>query len=238
MSSDVTPASRMERWRRPLLVICALRFIIPIAAIPLLFTWTREGAERIPALTLLRPGKEVLLIAGGFAKVGRIPGSEIPLVFLAYIPGMILVVWAFFALGRAYADELDAGGGPAWLTRMVPPARLAQARRVIAKRGVSVAIFGRVAALPPTIMAVAAGTTNVDPKRYLGADLIGAIVSFGVTVGVGYGLGAAYESGGKYLLIGGLVLFFIGAQLFTKWLDEEAETDDPALDQDAPASPA
>lgn len=225
----------MEAWRKPLLAICALRFIIPIAAIPLLYTWTREGAERIPALTVLRPGKEVLLIAGGFAKVGRIPGTEIPMVFLAYIPGMIIVVWAFFALGRAYAAELDAGGGPAWLIRMAPPERLAQARRVIAKRGVSVAIFGRVAALPPTIMAVAAGTTSVDARRYLFADLIGAILSFAVTVGVGYGLGAAYESGGKYILIGGLVLFFVGAQLFTKWLDEEAEVDEPLLDTDIPA---
>lgn len=242
MTTEVLPASRMERFRGPLLVICVLRYVIPIVAIPAAIAWAAAlpdpGTGATELLLLPRPGKEVLLGAGYILKVPSDTVVNLPLLLAAYVPGMVFAVWAFFALGRAYAADLDRGEGPAWLTRMVPPDRLDQARRVIAKRGVTVAIFGRIAALPPTIMAVAAGTTAVDPRRYLGADLAGALASFAITVAAGYGLGEAYERGGRIFLIVGIVLLVAGIQLFTRWLDEEADEAPAPLDTDADTEPA
>lgn len=227
MSADVVPPHRMERWRTPLLVVCALRYVIPIVSLAVFATLVANN--QIELLTLLRPGKEVLLIAGGFERTNGIP--NLWLVFLAYVPGMVVAVWAFYGLGRAYQNELAEGDGPAWLSRVVPPQRFRQAQRVIAKRGVTIAILGRVAALPPTILAAAAGTTPVNTVRYLAADLVGAVLSFGITVGVGYALGSAYESGGIWFTVVGVVVLFVAINRFTAWLDEEGAEDVP-LDTD------
>jgi membrane protein DedA with SNARE-associated domain len=204
------------RWKRPLLVAAIARYTIPIAALPLAAALI---PDRVPLLTLLRPGKEVLLLAGGlWSSDGR---PSLLLVFLAYIPLMIVSVWGFFALGRAYSDDLAGGEGPDWLHRVVPAEKLEATQRVIARRGVTVAILGRVAALPPTILAAAAGTSSVDTRRYLAADMVGAVLGFAVTVGVGVGLGRAYERGGIWLTVAGIALLLVVINLFTRWLQAE-----------------
>jgi len=206
------------RWKRPLLVAAIARYAIPIAAIPLAAALI---PDRVPLLTLLRPGKEVLLLAGGLWSADGRP--SLLLVFLAYIPLMIVSVWGFFALGRAYSDDLAGGEGPHWLHRVVPAEKLEATQRVIARRGVTVAILGRVAALPPTILAAAAGTSAVDTRRYLAADMVGAVLGFAVTVGVGVGLGRAYERGGIWLTVAGVALLLVVINLFTRWLQAEQE---------------
>jgi membrane protein DedA with SNARE-associated domain len=206
------------RWKRPLLIAAIARYAIPIAALPIAAALI---PDRVPLLTLLRPGKEVLLLAGGLWSADGRP--SLLMVFLAYIPLMILSVWGFFALGRAYSDDLADGDGPEWLHRVVPPARLEATQRVIAKRGVMIAILGRVAALPPTILAAAAGTSPVDTRRYLAADTVGAVLGFVVTVGVGMGLGRAYERGGIWLTVTAIALLLVVVNLFTRWLQVEEE---------------
>lgn len=206
------------RWKRPLLVAAIARYAIPIAAIPLAAALI---PERVALLTLLRPGKEVLLLAGGLWSADGHP--SLLMVFLAYIPLMVLSVWGFFALGRAYSDDLADGDGPDWLHKIVPPDKLGATQRVIAKRGVTVAILGRVAALPPTILAAAAGTSEVDTRRYLAADTVGAVLSFAVTIGVGVGLGRAYERGGIWLTAASIAVLLFAISRFTRWLQVEEQ---------------
>lgn len=210
--------ARARRWRGALLALSGLRYVIPILALPLVPVLTPDD---VGLLTLLRPGKEILLLAGGLTRTRETPGVLVA--FLAYLPLMVGGVWAFFGLGRAYAEDLRSGQGPAWLSRAVPPDRLEVAQRVLARRGPAVAVIGRVAALPPTVVAAAAGASDVRTRRFLLADLVGAVVSFGVVFGVGLALGAAHEQGGPWLTGAGLVLVVLAVVLVNRWLQAEAQ---------------
>lgn len=207
-----------RRWRRSLLAASGLRYLVPIVALPLVPVLTPDD---VGLLTLLRPGKEILLLAGGLTRARGTPGVLIA--FLAYLPLMVGGVWAFFGLGRAYADDLRTGDGPEWLSRAVPPAKLEVAQRVLARRGPVVAFIGRVALMPPTIVAAAAGVSDVSTRSFLLADLVGAVVSFGAVFGIGIALGEAYERGGPWVTGAGVVLVVVAAMLVSRWLQAEAE---------------
>lgn len=210
--------ARARRWRRPLLALSGLRYVVPILALPLVPVLTPDD---VGLLTLLRPGKEILLLAGGLTRTRATPGVLVA--FLAYLPLMVGGVWAFFGLGRAYAEDLRAGEGPAWLTRAVPPDKLEVAQRVLTRRGPVVALIGRVAALPPTVVAAAAGVSDVHTGRFLLADFVGAVLSFALLFGIGLALGAAYEQGGPWLTGIGLALVVVAVMLVSRWLQAEAE---------------
>lgn len=206
-----------RRWRRPLLVLSALRYLVPIAALPLVPVLTPDD---VGLLTLLRPGKEILLLAGGLTRTQGAPGWGIAL--LAYLPLGVGGAWAFYGLGRAYARDLRDGSGPAWLDRVIPPDRLLVAQRILARRGPAIAVIARMAALPPTVVAAAAGTSDVSTRAFLLADLVGAIGSFTLVFGIGTALGAAYEQGGPWLTGIGLVLLVAVAVMFNRWFQAEA----------------
>lgn len=220
-----------HRWRRIALVVVVLRFAIPLAAIPIIPFLLRGN---VPLLVLLRPQKELLLVGGGQTRYLGEPGL-LPL-FLAYLPLGILAVSAFFVLGRAYRTALVAETGPAWLQRVVPPHQLRLAQRVLARRGPLIAVVGRLAALPPTVLAAAAGTSEVSPRRYLVADAVGAILGFGLAAGSGLALGRAYEEGGVWLTVLGVALFTAMIGLVTWWMRREAafdQGDPPGQGEDA-----
>lgn len=211
------PAERAG-LRRVVLVLAALRYLIPIAAIPAIPALI--ASDRLALLVLLRPTKEFLLLSGGVSRTTGDP--TVALLFAAYAPLMIGGVWAFFALGRVYADELRDGDGPAWLDRMIDPDTLRITQRVLERKGPAIAILGRIAALPPTIVGAAAGTSDVDARRFLLADLVGALLAFGITVGAGMALGDAYERGGPWLTAAGVVLLVAMVVLLTRWIRREA----------------
>jgi membrane protein DedA with SNARE-associated domain len=208
-------------WRRLALAVVILRFAIPLAAVPAIPFLLRD---RIALLVLFRPQKEFLLVGGGQTRYLGEPGL-LPLL-LAYLPLGVLAVSAFFVVGRAYRTALREENGPAWLHRAVPPQQLELAQRVLARRGPVIAVIGRIAAMPPTVLAAAAGTSDVSPTRYLVADAIGAVLGFGSAVGVGLGLGQAYEDGGVWLTAVGVVLFGATIGLVTWWIRREAAMDD------------
>jgi len=215
-------------WRRVALSVVILRFAIPLAAIPLIpFLITRN----VTLLVLLRPQKEFLLVGGGQTRYLGEPGL-LPL-FLAYLPLGIVAVSAFFVVGRAYRTALATDAGPAWLQRTIPPHQLRLAQRVLAKRGPLIAVVGRLAALPPTVLAAAAGTSEVSPRRYLAADLLGAILGFGMAAGSGLALGRAYEQGGVWLTVLGVALFTAMIGLVTWWMRREAALDEGDEREDA-----
>jgi membrane protein DedA with SNARE-associated domain len=217
--------------RRVAVTLAALRYVVPLLAIPLIPVLI---IDRLPLLVLLRPQKEFLLLGGGQNRVLGDPA--ILLLFAAYVPLMIVGVWAFFIVGRVYRGALRDGQGPAWLHRAIPPRQLEIAQAVLARRGPSIAVFGRLAALPPTMLAAAAGTSDVDARRYLAADLAGGIAAFATTVAAGYALGRAYEDGGVWLTAAGVGLFVALIVLLTRWLRAEARRYDAQHPAEAPAA--
>jgi membrane protein DedA with SNARE-associated domain len=211
------PAEIGDAWRRFGLAVVIARYAIPLAAIPLIPFLL---VDNISLLVLIRPQKEFLLVGGGQSRYLGEPGV-VPLL-LAYLPLGILAVAAFFLVGRAYRSVLREGGGPAWLSKAIPPKQLELALRVLKRRGPAIAILGRMAAMPPTVLGAAAGLSDVDAKRYLLADLTGALLSFALTVGAGFALGRAYEEGGVWLTVAGVTLFAAMLALLTSWIRREA----------------
>lgn len=216
------PETGARRWRGVLLGLGIARYVIPIAAIPLVPLWF---PDRMVELTLLRPGKEILLAAGGVYRTNGNGEPDLLLLFLAFLPLMLFSVWGFFWLGRAWQYELEHGEGPSWLSRAVPPEDFARLQRLLERRGPAFAFLGRVAALPPTVMAAAAGTSNVDSRAYLVADFLGAIASFASTVWIGWWLGEAYERGGTWFLVVAVIGVFVLMSWGTAWLRREPDPD-------------
>ena len=220
-------------WRRLALTGVIVRFAIPLAAVPLIPFLIRDN---ITLLVLLRPQKEFVLVGGGQTRYLGDPGV-LPLL-LAYLPLGILAVTAFFVVGRAYRTALREQAGPAWLHRAIPPRQLELAQRVLARRGPIIAVIGRIAAMPPTVLAAAAGTSDVSPRRYLIADALGGLIGFGIAAGVGLALGRAYEEGGVWLTVVGVALFVAMIGLITWWIRHEAERDEDPSPASPPAAAA
>jgi membrane protein DedA with SNARE-associated domain len=205
--------------RRLALAVVIGRYAIVLGVVPAIPFLIAQ--ERIGLLVLLRPTKEWLLLAGAFLRVQGEP--PVWLLFAAFVPLMLVVVWFFFVAGRAYQDLLRDGSGPRWLRRAIPPAKLDLAQRMLVRRGPTIAVLGRLAAMPPTLLAAAAGVSDISPRRYLAADLVGAVVSFSAVVSAGYVLGEAYERGGPWLTAAGVGLFATLILLMTRWIRREAE---------------
>lgn len=217
------PTGVADRWRRLSLAIVVLRFAVPIAAIPAIpFLLLND----IALLVLVRPQKEFLLVGGGQSRYLGEP--ELFTLVLAFLPLGLLVVPAFFVAGRAYQGALRSGDGPAWLHRAIRPKQLELAQRVIARRGPAIAVLGRLAAIPPTVLAAAAGVSDVSWRRYLAADAAGAFLAVSTTLGAGYALGRTYQEGGVWLTVIGVTLFAAVIGLLTVWIRREADRDDPA----------
>jgi membrane protein DedA with SNARE-associated domain len=218
---DTVPLAPSALLRRSAIGVAVLRYAIPLAAIPLIPFLIRDG--RLELLVLLRPQKEFLILSG--ATLARTGTPTVLAILAAYIPFMIVAIWAFFIVGRIFRPALDAGEAPRWLTRILPPEQLAVGRRVLARRGPAIAIMGRIAALPPTIMAAAAGASDVDARRYLGADLLGAIVSFALMMGAGWLLGDAYDEYGVWITVAGVIVLLALIVLLTRWIRRESEAE-------------
>jgi membrane-associated protein len=174
------------------------------------------------ALVLLRPTKEVLLGAGFGVRAGNL---ALPLVMVATVPIMVLGVWLFFALGRAYSTEIDGGDLPGVARRVLPPRRVSQMCRLLDRKGAKVVFLGRLAVFPSTLMAAAAGASGLRPRRFLVADGLGALTSTLVVVAIGYGLGEAYERGGPWITGFGLALTLGLLVALGRWLRADAQAD-------------
>ena len=226
MSSASTPSTPDTPLRVPpptlrriAVGVAALRYAIPLAVIPAIPFLIARG--ELALLVLLRPQKEFLILAA--AQLARTGAPSVALLLAAYVPLMIVAVWAFFIVGRVFRPALDAGEAPRWLTRILPAQQLDVGRRVIARRGPLIAVMGRMAALPPTIMAAAAGASDVNGPRYLAADLVGALGSFALMVGAGLALGDAYDEYGIWVTVAGVITLIALIALITSWVRREAE---------------
>ncbi len=158
--------------------------------------------EHTAVLVLMRPTKEVFLFAGFHAREGDV---FLPVVVLAALPLLLAGVWLFFGLGRAYADLLDKGDLPGIAGRVLPKRRLDHLCRVIDEGGMKVVFLGRLAAFPSSLTAAAAGWAGISWRDFLIADTAGALTSLALVLGLGYGLGEAYDEGGVWVTVGGVV---------------------------------
>jgi len=204
--------------RRVAVGVAIARYVVPLAVIPFIPFLIARG--ELALLVLLRPQKEFLLLAA--AQLARTGAPSVTLLLAAYVPFMVVAVWAFFIVGRIFRPALDAGEAPRWLTRILPPQQLEIGRRVIGRRGPLIAVMGRMAALPPTIMAAAAGASDVNGPRYLVADVVGALGSFALMVGAGLVLGEAYDEYGIWITVAGLMVLVALITLITRWVRNEA----------------
>jgi membrane protein DedA with SNARE-associated domain len=195
-----------------LAVVRAIAYVVAIPLAPVLY----HEDERIALLVLLRPAKEVLLLAG---YVARDDGVEVlVLSVFASIPLLVLTVWLFFALGRAYRREIADAELPGVAGRVLPSQRIADLQDGLRERGRSFVVLGRMAMLPSTLVAAAAGSAGMRTAEFLVADAVGAAASLVVVLGAGWLLGEAYETAGPWLsVLGALALFgamlLVGRQL-------------------------
>ena len=186
-----------------LLVAAAARGVLGIAAIPLAPFLYREHAA---VLVFLRPTKEVLLLAGFLIRSGD---ASLPAVVGSALPILLGGVWVMFALGRAYADSLDADNLPQIVQRVLKPKRVEEMRDTIADRGMIVVFLGRLAAFPSTVVGASAGASGMSTRNFLIADAAGALLSMAVLLSAGYFLGDAYEDAGPWVTAGGVVVLAV-----------------------------
>ena len=207
--------------RRVLIVLAVARYAVPvlaIAAAPALIP------DDVGLLMLVRPGKEVVLLAGGLTNTESTPGLAVS--FLAYLPLMLAAIWVFFAIGRVWGPSLEDGTAPEALRRVLPPNRVERLHALLESRGPTLAILGRLAGLPPTIIAAAAGTSPIRSARFLVADAVGAVMAFAMIFGIGFLLGDAYERGGPWLTVGATALVVVAAVLVNRWFRQELGLDE------------
>ncbi|HEX9969304.1 MAG TPA: VTT domain-containing protein, partial [Acidimicrobiales bacterium] len=197
-----------------------VRTLLGLVAVPLAPALYRG---HFVVLVLLRPTKEVLLAGGFLIRQGDV--SLWP-VLAAAVPLAVLGVWLLYAVGRAYADELQDGEAlPRWAQRVLPPDRVQAMCRVLDRRGPLVVVLGRLAAFPSAALAAGAGASGMEPRRFLPADALGAVLSVAEVLLAGFVLGAAYKQAGPWVTVIGLAVLVALLVLLGRRLQQE-ESDD------------
>jgi membrane protein DedA with SNARE-associated domain len=220
--------SRALRRYRPLLLgAAAVRAVLGIVAIPLVpvlyedhFAW----------VVLLRPTKEVLLAAGFLIRQGDM---SLLTVVAASLPLMVGGVWIMYALGVAYRDELRNADLPGIAGRLLPPDRIERLSRALERDGMRLVFLGRLAIFPSTLMAAAAGASDVSPRRFVVADGLGAVVSLVGVLLAGYLLGETYERAGPWLTLAGAAALLVLLFLFGRRLKRESDADSSGGNEDS-----
>jgi membrane protein DedA with SNARE-associated domain len=199
------------RW--VLVAFAGLRLVVAAVAVPLAPVLYRE--ERIEVLVLLRPSKEVLLLAGYV--IGQGDASALAVV-LAALPLLLGAVWLLFAVGRAFSDDLEDVGRNRWVAKVLPPRRIRKLTDAVCDRGMAVVFLGRLAAFPSTLVGAAAGASDVPTRRFLAADGAGALVSLVALLGAGYLLEDAYDVAGPWFTAAGVAVLALVALLLGRSL--------------------
>lgn len=212
-----------EALRRLVLGAAVARYVIPIVSLSLLPGLLREDVSNRFLYTLfaVRPGREVMLFAGYLTRLEGRPSLVV--MFLAGIPFFVAATALFFLLGRLYRTAIRTGDGPAWLARIAPPDKVEIAQRALVRRGPVVAFLVRIGGLPSTILGAAAGVSDTRPGPYLLADAAGAVALYALIVGIGYGLGSAYQRSGPWLTGAAVVLVFVLSSWFSAWMQRELD---------------
>jgi membrane protein DedA with SNARE-associated domain len=204
---------KTDGWMRTFLLwVAGFRVVIGIIAIPFAPFLYRE---HFIVLVLMRPTKEVLLAAGFLVRAGKV---ELVPVLAAAIPLMILGVWQFFYLGRAFSTEITKGEVPGIGGRILKPDKVTKVGKVLDKKGPRLVFLGRLAALSSALVAVAAGAVKMPSRDFLPMDGFGALLSAAIAIGAGYFLGQAYEDASPVLSVIGVAVLVGAAVLLGRYL--------------------
>lgn len=191
--------------RRALLGAAVARTVLALAAIPLAPFLFRE---HVAVLVLLRPTKETLLFAGFAAQNHDV---SLPVVVLAALPLLLAGVWQFYALGREFSSDLNKRDLPGIAGRLLPRSRIKGLQDALQHQGQKVVFLGRLAAMPSSLIAAAAGASKFGVRRFLIVDTAGALCSLALMVGLGWVLDDAYEDAGPWLTALGLAAILVVA---------------------------
>lgn len=130
------------------------------------------------------PGETAIVAAAVLAAEGSL---SLPLVILAGAAGAVIGDSAAFAIGRA-------GGGAIkrFVSRLAGPDRLEAAERMVKRQGAALVVVGRF--LPGIRIAInmSCGAGQMDYRRFLFFDLIGALLWAGQASLLGYFAGKAF----------------------------------------------
>jgi len=206
-----------ERAKHALVWVATVRFILSVIALPLApFLYRRHFV----ILTLLRPSQGVLLAGAFLARTGHV---FLPTVLAAALPLQVLVMWLYFGLGRAWAEDIDRQGDddeddlPFLTARILNREQIRRLRDVLKRKGARIVFLARFAIAPTGLVAATVGASELDPKRYLLADGAGLVIATGASVGLGYVLGIAQDAAGPWLVAVGLAAL-VGASATLTWL--------------------
>lgn len=211
-----------KRYKHILLWLAGARAVLGVIAIPLApFLYK----EHFLWLVVLRPSKEVLLAGTLFALDAK-KESRILQMVLAAIPLSLFGVWLFYYLGRAWSDEIKKGKLGKVTDKVLPAERIKDMGKVLKKKGPRLVHLGRMAAFPSTVVAAAAGATDMKSRKFLPADGLGAIASIAEVIIAAFAihkLGSGFEAEAKWAIkIGGFVIFLVAASLFGRYLKRES----------------
>ncbi|HVE93438.1 MAG TPA: VTT domain-containing protein [Acidimicrobiales bacterium] len=193
--------------RRALLVAAGIRAVLALAAIPLAPILYRD---HVAILVLLRPTKETLLFAGFAAQNNDI---SLGVAVVAALPILLLGVWLFFWLGREFCQDLATRDLPGVAGRLLPRKRITRLQDALNDQGEKVIFLGRLAAMPSSLVAAAAGASELSVRRFLIFDTAGGLLSLAAMLGLGWFLDDAYEDAGPWLSTIGLVAIAAAAIL-------------------------
>jgi membrane protein DedA with SNARE-associated domain len=189
-----------DGWRRGLLAAAVARGLVSVAAI---FLAPALYRDHVAVLTFMRPTKEVFLYDGFVIRRGD---AFLPAIVGSALLILLVGVWIFFGLGRAYGQDLADEELPGLAGRILPKKRIDAMQEVLEDRGTSVVFLGRLAAFPSTLMAAAAGSSGMAWGPFLLADTAGALTSMTALLAAGYVLGEAYEDAGPWVTAVGVVV--------------------------------
>jgi membrane protein DedA with SNARE-associated domain len=204
--------------RIALLAAAALRGGLSLLAIPLAPALYRE---HFLGLILLRPTKEVLLASGFQIRLGHLNVLE---VYLAALPIGLLGTWIFYWLGREFSEEIkNCDELPGIAGRLLPAKRIQQSCRLLEHKGTKIVFLGRLAVFPSSLMAAAAGASEMDQRPFLLADGLGCLAAITEVVVAGFVLGEAYERAGVWLTVVGSMIAIGLLVAFGRWLKQDSE---------------
>lgn len=189
--------TQANRW---LTTLATVRVAVSILAIPLAPFLFRE---HFVVLALMRPSQAVILAGAFLARRGDV---FLPTVLAAAVPLQVFAVWLYFGLGRTWNDCIDDDDDelPSHAARLLSRDKIKRLRTVLEAKGARIVFIARLAIFPTGLVASTVGASDLEPRRFLAADLAGLGLATTVSVGSGYVLGIAYDGAKPWLVVAGV----------------------------------